>query len=152
MAGQDLLDQGRAGARQADDEDGIGGVGAMIGAGGEKGRGKQCLVALAPRGRLLGVIRDFGKSQGRALRIVIEGRRIIAGILQRLAQGEVHMQLVLATEVGARQLRVHDLYLGGFEMHGLEIGQTPIGLAQFRRQVQGPTVGRDRVLLEAGGL
>ena len=74
-----------------------------------------------------------------------------AFVLESLAHGKIEVIAVLLGQIGARQMRLHRQFFLGAEAKGLQVGEAPIGLAQVRRQLNAPAVGRDAVLLPAGG-
>jgi hypothetical protein len=99
VARQELFDQRRAGARQADDKDRVGGVEAGVRAAGEEVARKQRLRTPQVVARLLGVVDRGFATQLIAQAIVLEGRRVIVLIFQRLAEREVEMIAILFAEI-----------------------------------------------------
>ncbi len=73
-------------------------------------------------------------------------------VLERLAQRKLHMQPVLVAQIAARRRRAQGRDIGGGELDGFEVGETPIGLAQRRLQRNGTTVGGNALLSAAGRL
>ena len=98
------------------------------------------------------VVRNLGASQGIALPVVLEGFGVAAGVLQRLAQGEVKVHPVIGTEVFALELRAHVRNVGGVEAVGLEVRQAEPHLTQARIELDRPAVGADAVVGSPGGL
>ena len=138
MTGEDLLEQRRARAGQADDEyrfvrrvplaveksraafrehgvDAGGGVGPVVGA--------------EPPLDLV------------ARRVSFEGLVVGPGVLERLAEREREVELVRTVLFQRGQPRAHRLDLLGAEAEGLEVGEAPPGLAGFGIGVDGPEVG-----------
>ncbi len=106
---EDLLEQGRARARQADDEDRVRPRIAETGALREKFFCKQSLGA-RHRGRVLvRVIADQALADAVALRVMAEGRFPFAGVFQRLADRKVEMEAVRVGQVLALELAAHGL-------------------------------------------
>ena len=137
MRGEDLLQQGRAGTRQADDEDRVGPVAAeTLPRRQEIWREQRFLQPDIAVDRL-GAIADLALLQRIAALVTAEGLAVVAAILQRLAEREAEMIAVDRRGLGPRLLRLHagDLVLG--ETIGLEIGQAPISVAEAR-----PAFGR----------
>src|ERR1043166_5549341 len=131
VAGQHLLDQGRTRARQAHDEDGIGGLCAVAFALGEEFAGEHRLAARHQRGGRGRVMREAGAPQRVALGIVLEGLGMAALVLQRLAQREIEPDAILLAEISAPDLRAHALGIARSETEGLEIGEAAPGFAEI---------------------
>src|SRR3954447_1458091 len=97
MAGQDLLDKRRTGARQTDDKDRVGRVGSALAL--SKAFGRERLNAPVDNGCYRPCeIRVALEAQCVRFRIVGEGLITAAGIVQRLAKGEVEVEPVLITQ------------------------------------------------------
>ena len=152
MARQDLFDQRRSGAWQADDEDRIRRSAAGTGALTEKLPAVGALAALHPRRIIVGTIRNHLAAQRVAAQVMLERLRVFVGILQRLADREFEMQAILRAEVAALQLLAHRLQLIGVEAEGLQVGQAPVRLAETGFQRDAPAVSLDRAVLESCGL
>src|SRR5258708_6228499 len=60
--------------------------------------------------------------------VMLEGRRELTGILERLAEGELDLDAVLALRRPGRELRAHRLEIGGLEAEGLEIREARVGV------------------------
>ena len=80
-----------------------------------------------------------------------ERLRVVARILESLAQGEIEMKPVFLRQVVAPQLRLDGGYFRGIESERLEIRQTPIGFAKIRRLGDASAIRFDAVVLAAGG-
>ncbi len=145
MRGQDLFDQGRAGARQAQDKDGIGVGRAPAAARFEKGAGR----GLYLQGRVRFDGFDMKMTVGALQRVaaVIEGpgRGEIAAILVGLAQGETQVVAVNEMRGLRRFLATHDVHFLIRKRIGFQIGQAPVGIAEVRAGQSGAAVGRDRL-------
>ena len=113
VARQDLLDQRRAGARQADDEDRIGRLRS-------RGRARAAKNSRREHGverRTWSVVSSasYGTASWRsavALGVVVEGLRVLRRVLERLAEREVEVEAVLGREVVARKLGAHRREVG----------------------------------------
>ncbi len=103
-------------------------------------------------GVFLRVIRRQCAPQLVAPGVVLEGLGCRLAILERLSQGEMEMKAVLLAEVLPQQLGPHRLEIRVGEPKGLEVGKTPPGLAESRRQLETLPVGRDAGGFLAGGL
>ena len=122
MARQDLLDQGRAGPRHAHDEHRIRGGAALPGVPGEE-------PGIELRDRLVdhpaGLLRRVGQSltaQGIGGRIMREGRRALAAVVERFAEREAEVEAVLRAGLRSPQPSQHRGLILGAEPGGLEIG------------------------------
>jgi hypothetical protein len=152
VAGQDLFDQGRAGARHAHDEDRVRRGRAETGTLMEEFRGIDFRGALQAGAGGVGRIRHPRQAQRVARAVMLEGGRVLVAVFQRLAQREVQVQAVLGVQVAALQLRAHPGDVGIVEAEGLEVGQAPPGIAEARFERGAAPVGGDRALRVAGGL
>ncbi len=141
MAGQDLLHQGRARARQAEDEDGVRRRRPGPLPRGEEGLGVERLAAPHMGADRLGVVGDGRLAQGRARRVVGEGFGKAALVLQRLAEGIVQVHAVLGRQVRALKLAAHGLHVRRAERGDLQVGQAPVGVAQSGLQRDAALVG-----------
>src|SRR6185369_3686891 len=135
VARQDLLEQRRARARQANDENRIGGTRTLPRARREELRREQRLHAPHLLGIPIRVVTDTLASQAVAFFVVLERLRELPGILERLAEREMKVKAILGRELAARQLRLHRLDIGRLELERLQICQAPIRLAELRREL-----------------
>ena len=119
-----------AGTGHADDEDGIRCIAAQARALREERRGVRAAQALHACAGVVGAVAQLRAAQGIAVAVVRERRRVVAGILQRLAQGEVQVQAVLVRKIGARALRTHHRHVVVAEAEGLQVGQAPPHFAE----------------------
>jgi hypothetical protein len=152
VAGQDLLEQGGTGARQADDEDRIGRVGAEARAPLEERAGITALDPRHPRRSVLGAVRQGGAAQFVAMPVMLERDLVFALVLQRLADREFQVLAVFGGEPRLVQLPPHRGQVVGGKAEGLQVGQTPPDLARTRLQPQAAAIGLDGAILVAGGL
>ena len=151
VAGQDLLDQRRARARQADDEDRIAPLAARPLELGEVFRREQRLAVLHVDARHLGVVAERRALERVAFLVALERGRVIGLVLQRLAEREADLDTALDRQVGGGEQRPHRLDLGVLEAEGFEVGQRPIGLADLGEALDDRAIGRDRILAAPGG-
>jgi hypothetical protein len=128
MAGQDLLDQGRAGAGQAHDEDRVGARVAHARPLGEECRRIERLRPGDVGRHLAGVVVEPLATQRIALAVVLEGLLETSGVLEGLAEREVQVEAVLRAQVVARQRGAHRLDVRVAEADRLEVGQAPPAL------------------------
>ena len=152
VAGQDLVDQGRARARQADDEDRVWRVEAPSGALGEEGLREHRLRAPDEVGGAVRVVGAARPLERVGFQVVGEGLRVPAGVLVRLGEGEEQVgAFARRRQVPPRGARLDRRPLLGGEAVGLEVGQRPPGLAAARVERQAPAVGRDGLVDAAEG-
>ena len=90
-----------------------------------------------------------GAVQRIALGVVLEGTRVISGVLEGLAERKVELQAFLRIELGTRHLRLHRGKIRCIEAEGLEIGEAPVGLTEGRIVDDALPVGVDAVVLAA---
>ncbi len=64
------------------------------------------------------------------LRVVLEGLRVVAGVLAGLAQGEMEVHAVHVVERGVREVGAHGGEIRVGEAEGLEVGEAPVGLPE----------------------
>ncbi len=152
MAGQDLLDQGRARSRQTQHEDRVGRVAPLPRPRRQKSRREHRTRPHNVGGVLLGVVVDLTAPDGGAGGVVLEGLIIPLGVLQRLAQGVVQVKAVVVRQVRLRQPGGHGGAIGLVELDGLEVGQAPPGFAKARRQLQRLAISGHAIGLTAHGL
>src|SRR5262249_49572755 len=129
MARQDLLDERRAGARQADDENRIRRWAANARASCEEIASEHFLRAAHVLAQFGSFVANSAAAAIVALRVVLERRGIVARVLERLAHREVEVIAVLVDEIGARELSPHGGEIGIGEAEGLEIREAPVRLA-----------------------
>ena len=98
---------------------------------------------------LFGAIWLALQAKGVARRIMGEGLVGPAGVVHRLAQRKFEMEAVLVVELGGLQRRLHRRDIALVELHGLEIGEAPPGLAERRARSRSPC-GTRRCLPPAG--
>ena len=77
---------------------------------------------------------------------------VFGAILQRLAQREIEMEAMLGVEIITKELRAHRRDLVVAEAEGLEIGETPIRLAEAGIERDAAAIGGDGLVLTPGGL
>src|SRR5215472_13861394 len=130
MRREDLLNQRRTRARQADDEDRIRRRRAAAGVTGEELRRAHCL--LQPRILLvrLGAVTAGIAAQRVATLVEAEGLRVLAGVLEGLAEREAQVVAVDDGGEGGGLGGAHGGDLRLLEAVGLEIGETPVGIAE----------------------
>src|SRR5688500_1163733 len=107
MTRQDLLEERGASARHANDEDRVGSFASVSCAVPEelaRERLPEARDALRVELRVVGMP---GAVQRIALRVVLEGTRVISGVLAGLAEREVELQPFLRVDLGTRDLRLH---------------------------------------------
>ncbi len=141
MARQDLFDQGRARAREADDEDGIGRIVAPGLAFGEEIGAEQFDRAPHAGAGVVGAIGKAGAAAGIAALIELEGFGMLARVFQGLAQGELELAVLLGIEVAALQLLAHGGDVFRREAEGLQVGKAPPGFAEAWVQFDAAPVG-----------
>ena len=152
VAGEDLLDQRRAGARQPDDEDRIGRIRAHAFARAEE-IGRVLLAhARKTRAGVVRAVRHLREAQPVAVRIVRERARVVLAIFQRLAERERDVQPVLPCKIVARERRAHVRDLGFVEAERLEIREAPVRLAEVRIERDAAAIRIDRAVGVAGRL
>ena len=152
VAREDLLDQGRAGAGHADDEDRIRRGDAVSGPRAEEFGRVDLRGPLQAGAGGVGRVRYPRQPQRVAAGIVREGPGVLAAVLERLAEREIQVQPVLVFEVRALQLRPHRGDVGIVETEGLEVGQAPPGIAEARVEFEAAAIGGDRAFAQARGL
>src|SRR6185312_14504468 len=145
-------DKRRAGARQADDKDRIGGRGALAGGAREELGREHGAAAREVAADTLRVVDHARAPQGVAVTVMAERRLVLAAVLERLAQGEVKVKAVLGAQIAARQLRAHRADVGRREAKGLEVGETPPHLSEGWLELARAAVGVDALGRAAGGL
>src|SRR5262249_33673758 len=118
VAREDLLEERRARARHAEDENGILVRRSPAAALGEKFTREDLARTFNPPAGALGIERLVGGAQAIAFRVVTEGVRVLPGVLERLAEREVHLLEVVATELAGRDLRTHRLHVARAEAEG----------------------------------
>ncbi len=151
VRGQDLLDQGRAGARQAQDEDRIGGGRPPAAARFEKGAagGLDLLRRIGLDG--LNVEMAVRTLQGVAAFVEGPGLGEIAAILVSLAERETQVIAVDEMRRCRRFLAPHDVHFRVGKGIGFQVGQAPIGVAEVRPGLRRAAVGDDRFRHAADG-
>ena len=83
---------------------------------------------------------------------MLEGGRVVARVLVRLAQGEVQMHAIHLVDRGVIDARAHRREVGFGEAERLEVGEAPVRLAEGWIAGDGAAVGRDALVLPALGL
>src|ERR1700734_3049715 len=107
MARENLLEERRAGARQSDDEDRLGGKCAVAAAIGKELTGKERLAAADVLGKLARKIADALLAQSIALRVLLERLGVGVRVLEGLAEREMQVIAILLGKVRARLLSAH---------------------------------------------
>ena len=107
MARENLLEERRAGARQSDNEDGVGGGCAVAAAIVEELPGEERLAAADALGELVGKIADALFAQSIALRVLLERLGVSVRVLESLAEREMQVIAILLGKVRARLLSAH---------------------------------------------
>src|SRR6185436_4595028 len=116
VARQDLLDQGRARARQADDEDRVRAFRAEALPLLEERARVDAVRALEAAGGLLGAVRNELEPEPVALGVVAEGVLVLGLVLQRLAERELEVAALLAVRpAGERRAHGRDVVRGEAE-------------------------------------
>ena len=149
VAGENLLDERGARARQADDEDRIRRRLTAAGDGCQKRAVEHrhdAGVALLHRHRIVLHLRPVQPVAGVELR---PGAVVVFGVLQRLAEREAKVDLLAVVQVAAFELASHGANLGRFEAEHLQIGQAPIRFAEAGAQRDRAPIGRQRRWLVA---
>ena len=151
MGGQDLLDQGRARARQAENEDRVRRSIAGAGLCGEEVRRADLLLGSELGLHALGGVARLGALEPIAL--LIEGKAFgdLAAVFQRLAEGEAEMHPVVQPDLGRGDAGFHLRDLGFAETVGLQVGQRIPGIALGRAHAAGFAIGLDRFALASPG-
>ena len=151
MAGEDLLNQCRTGARHADDENGVVGGMPLPHACPQKfGRARSDdLINLCPD--RVRIILQFGASQGVCAFIMGERRVMIAAFFHRLAQRKMQMILVFCTKAGRCQSRLHRGNIFIREAGCFQIGKAPPNFAQGRLDRKRAAIGCNALVLMANG-
>ena len=72
-----------------------------------------------------------------------------SGIVHRLAERKIEMKAVLVGQVRRLERLLHRAQVGTVELDGLEVRQTPPGVAQRRLELDGATIGGNRFSLPA---
>ena len=143
MGGQDLFQQGRSGAGEADDEDRIGpGIAPPLAVLEEGGRADPDLpggIGLHGFGPV-GAVLQF---QAVATLVTGPGLRKFPPVLQRLAQGKAQVPAVLRRDAGRGFLGAHAAQLLVGEPVHLEIGEAPVGITEVRAGRCGRAIGVD---------
>ena len=150
MAGENLLEERGAGARQSDDEDrvrcGVAGTGPRR----KELRRVQGARALHEAREAVGVVVHHRAPQCVAARIVLEGGGKDPLVLERLAEGELEVQAAVVFQVDARRLRLHRGDVLVAEAHGLQISEAEPGFAELRFQPGAVPIGGDSLLEPSG--
>jgi hypothetical protein len=107
MAGENLLDQGRTGSWQPDDENRLVRRFSPAATLREEVPGEQGFAPLFVGRVLVGGIGLFGAPQPGAFLIVGEGCGVVAGVLERLAEGKAQVEPVFGRYIGAIDLPQH---------------------------------------------
>ena len=151
VARQDLLEQRRAGPRQADDEDWVGGLGAGTGALGEELARAHLHALLDVGGRGLRIVGMELQAQRVAACIVRERLLVQRPVLERLAERELEVQPRVAVEVRALEQRAQRRELRLAKTERLEVRQAPVRLPERRLHGDGAPVRLDGLGGAAGG-
>ena len=94
---------------------------------------------------------DLVAAQGVALRIVLEGARVVLQLLEGRAEGEMQVKAVIGAQVVARQLLAHGRDFSFAELVDLEVREAPPGFSALRQQCDAAVVCLDAVGLAARG-
>lgn len=107
MRCQDLFDQSRAGARQADNEDDVGSIAAEVAARAEKFRGEEGSLSFKRPIEGIGAVGAFGSFQGVAAFVIEEGFREFAAVFKCFAESKTQVIAVRGGEICGAFLRAH---------------------------------------------
>ena len=151
MAGQDLLDKRRTGARQTDDEDRVRCGVPAVGTPGKEVAGVDLFRPRDPRAGIACTVGHGLQAQGIAGGVVHEGVGVVGAVFQGLAQREIKMETMFVGEVVTRQLRAHRRDLVVAEAEGLEVGQAPVRFAETGIQRNAAAIRGDGLRLASGG-
>src|SRR5439155_2707228 len=144
MRRQNLFEQRRSGAWQADDKNWIRSLAAPFGTLGKENWGVDRLGALQLCGDSVRIVADGGAMQLVTAGIVLERGFELPFVLQRLAQGELEMNAVGASRRAARELLLHRRPVGGGEAEGLEVGEARVRGTRPGPHLESPPVHFDR--------
>ena len=139
---QDLLEQRRAGARQADDEDRRGTWVAAAAVRRKEAGIEECANARAAPLEHPDVERLVETAQGVALSVVHEGLRVRRALLEGLAERKLQLRLVGPLPLVARQQPLHFGDLRIAEDIILQVREAPPSLGPARVRLQRRLVGR----------
>ena len=151
MAGENLFDQRRSGAGQADDEHRVRRRTPARQTGDELGR-EQRDGAIHRAAGLAGVVGQRSAAQVVGGEVMVERRSGIADILQRLGEREVEVKAILFAKPRPPERLAHRGNVASVEPHGLEIRQAPPHLAQRGLDGNRAAIGGDAVVAAAHGL
>ncbi len=146
MRRQNLLDQGRARARQTYDEDGGGALAAEGLAGLEEFARAQGNLTAGEVFEHFGTMALGGFFQRVAALVVFERFGEKSAVFQSLAQRETQVISVFGRRGGARLTLVHECDLGVRKTVGFEIRQSPECFAEAGFRCCGVVIGVDRLL------
>src|SRR5579862_27226 len=143
MAGQDLLDQRRARARHADDEDRIAGLASRAAPRREElRRERRARAAQVIAQRLRLIFHGFAAQRvGEA--VLFEGFFVETFVLQRLAEREMEVEAVLVLDVASRDLLAHRGRVVRREAEGLEVRKAPPRLAEAGLEAEALAISSD---------
>ena len=145
MRRQDLLEQGGARARQAQDEDRVGpGVAPALSRPEEAGIADLLLQTGVGLHDRRGIAAGLA-AQAVAVIVPVPGAGEVAAVLQRLAEGEAEVGPVFHASVRVGRLSAHRVDLGGAEAIGLEVRQAPVGVAEVGPGGRRRAIGLDRL-------
>src|SRR5579863_6820365 len=152
VAGEYLLDERRAGARQADHEDRVRIRRAASGALSKELRREQLSCAAYVPRILVRIVGMYLPPQAVALLVATERFAVLAAVLERLAECELEMQPVIIAQIGAFERLAQGGEVGCGELERLEIGETPPRLTERCLETDRTAIGSDAVFAAAGGL
>ena len=119
VAGENLLEQCRTGARHSHDEDRICSSAPGAAALAEKFRGIGIARTLQTQARVLRAVRDHFQSQRITGGVVRERWRVLGAVFERLAQRELDTDAVFLLEIGAGECVAHRFEVRIFKPDGL---------------------------------
>ena len=151
VRGKDLFQQGRARAREPDDEYGVSVLGADPGSAFEQVFGAGFHLRLRASFVDFGLVSGLGHLEGVAALVVFERLVKLAPVFQRLAGGETQVNAVLCGNP-RRLLETPDMtqFLVA-ETVGLGVGQAPEGIAEIGAVTIGLPIGLDGIVERAHG-
>src|SRR5207302_8778372 len=147
VRGEDLLDEGRPGARQPDDEDRIRPLAAAARAGGEEFAGAEARLQAETPLHGAEIEAALGFLERVAPLVVAEGFLVFAAVLERLAERETEVVPIDELRgVGGLDL-AHARELLVREAVGLQVSEAPVGIAEVRPRRRSGPVRLDRLRL-----
>ena len=146
MAGQDLLQQGRAGARQADDEYGIRGLATPTLAFLEKFPRQGADLPQRIKDVNLDIVTMPDPPYRVATLVELERFFVFLAVLQCFPQRKRQVRLVIRVATLGRYLFTHVLDVFIAEAEGFQVGQAPVGFTHLGTQTDTLAIGCDGII------